>query len=582
MSRATLLRVREEFLDRKWITWGLALLLVAISVGLAWQREQTQIANQSREVSVQARILGGSAAGALAFDDAQTVREYVNALQRDQSILAAGIYGTDGRLVAGFSKDDTQVPSQADARAPSIDGRQLTVIETVEEGGIELGTVYLRTSVEPLVERLSRYAAIGIVVLMAALLIAVLGASNAAAKAANRQLQEEIVARERAEQALRQAQKMEALGQLIGGVAHDFNNLLMAASSGLELMDRAKEQERRERLKEGVRDALEHGARLTQHLLAFARRTPLQTEVVQISTRIDKLAHLLDRALREDISVKFDIADDLWPIEVDLSQFDIALLNVALNARDAMPNGGQVCITAENRPGGLDGADAVQVTIEDQGEGMTAEAVEKAFEPFFTTKDVGQGTGLGLSQVYGFCHAAGGSVSIASVPGVGTRVAMLFPRSRLPDPVAANGAERHAPDALRGLRVLLVEDDPALNDLVCQMLQELGSQVTKASSGASALLAATGEDVDLVLSDMVMPGDMDGLELARRLRERDAEMPVVLMTGYSAAAGLAADEGFTVLHKPFDFDRLTVRISEAMSGVTEAGATGPGEGPAAP
>jgi signal transduction histidine kinase/CheY-like chemotaxis protein len=563
MTRSILKELRGGLLDRKWITWGLALLLIAISVGLAWQRERAQIADQSREISVQARILGGSAAGALAFDDAVAIREYITALQRDQGVLAAGIYGADGRLVAGYSKDDRPVPARVSLHPATIGGNQLTVVEPVEQGGLELGSVYLRSSVEPLTERLTRYAAIGIVVLMAALLIAVLGASNAAAKAANRQLQEQIVARERAEQALRQAQKMEALGQLIGGVAHDFNNLLMAASSGLELMDRAKEPDKRARLKEGVRDALDHGARLTQHLLAFARRTPLQTEIVQISTRIDKLAHLLDRALREDISVKFDIAENLWPIEVDLAQFDIAMLNVGLNARDAMPNGGQVCITAFNQPGGLDGKDAVQIVVEDEGEGMPAEAVEKAFEPFFTTKDVGQGTGLGLSQVYGFCHAAGGTVSIASVPGIGTRVAMLFPRARLPKPVLHDGAAG-PPVSLHGLKVLLVEDDPALNDLVSQMLQELGSRVTKVSSAASALLAATGEDVDLVLSDMVMPGDLDGLELARRLRERNRDLPVVLMTGYSSAAGLAADEGFTVLHKPFDFDKLTARLSEAM------------------
>jgi CheY-like chemotaxis protein len=329
-------------------------------------------------------------------------------------------------------------------------------------------------------------------------------------------------------------------------------------------MDRAREPERRERLKLGVREALDHGARLTQHLLAFARRTPLQKEVVVIGNRIDKLAQLLDRALREDISVKFDIAGDLWPIEVDVSQFDIAMLNIALNSRDAMPNGGQVRITAHNRPGALEGEDAVEIGIEDQGEGIPAEAIEKAFEPFFTTKDVGQGTGLGLSQVYGFAHAAGGSVSISSEPGQGTRVAMLFPRSRFPDAIYRHGTRPSSPVPVLGLRVLLVEDDPALNDLVSQMLQELGSIVTRATSAASALKASPDAKIDLVLSDMVMPGDMDGLDLARELRKRNGAVPVVLMTGYSTAAGLATDEGFTVLRKPFDFETLTARLSEAV------------------
>jgi len=556
-------RVSGGLIHRRWITWAIAALLIGLSVGLAWQREQAQVVDQSREVTVQARILGGSAAGALAFDDTVAITEYVNALKLDQGILAGGIYSSDGELVAGFSKDETPLPAQVRKHPAEIEGLQLTVVEPVLEGSLELGNVYLRTSVEPLTERISRYAAIGVIVLMAALLIVILGASNAAAAEANRKLKEESDARERAEAALRQAQKMEALGQLIGGVAHDFNNLLMAASSGLELMDRAKEPERRERLKAGVREALDHGARLTQHLLAFARRAPLQKEVVVISNRIDKLAQLLDRALREDISVRFDIAADLWPIEVDLSQFDIAILNIALNSRDAMPNGGEVCITAHNRPGGLEGEDAVEIAIEDQGEGIAPDVIEKAFEPFFTTKDVGQGTGLGLSQVYGFAHAAGGTVKIASKPGAGTRVMLLFPRSRFPDAIYRNGTRPSSPAPVMGLKVLLVEDDPALNDLVSQMLQELGSEVTRANSAASALRAIGDKPVDLVLSDMVMPGDMDGLDLARQLRKRDADVPIVLMTGYSTAAGLAAEEGFSVLRKPFDFDTLTARLSEA-------------------
>jgi CheY-like chemotaxis protein len=229
-----------------------------------------------------------------------------------------------------------------------------------------------------------------------------------------------------------------------------------------------------------------------------------------------------------------------------------------------MPNGGQVCITAHNRPGALEGADAVEISIEDQGEGIPAEALDKAFEPFFTTKDVGQGTGLGLSQVYGFTHAAGGTVAIASEPDKGTRVSMLFPRSRFPDAIYRHGTRPSSPAPALGLKVLLVEDDPALNDLVSQMLQELGSIVVRANSAANALQAASATAVDLVLSDMVMPGDMDGLDLARELRKLYGGVPVVLMTGYSTAAGLATEEGFTVLKKPFDFDTLTARLSEAM------------------
>jgi signal transduction histidine kinase/CheY-like chemotaxis protein len=433
--------------------------------------------------------------------------------------------------------------------------------------------VYLRTSVEPFAARLSRYVAIGLILVLAALLIAILGAANAAAAGANRELQEQILAREQAESALAQAQKMEALGQLTGGVAHDFNNLLMAASSGLELMDRAKTEERRDRLKAGIRDALDRGARITEQLLAFSRRRPVMSEVVQVDDHVAKLAELLDHSLRENVNVRFQIAQGLWPIEVDRSQFDIAILNLAVNAKDAMPKGGVLRIRAENRLAGLNGEDAVEISVEDQGIGMTPEAIEKAFEPFFTTKGVGHGTGLGLSQVYGFAQAAGGRVSIDSEPFVGTQVTLLLPRC-VPPPQSPD--ERSAAGAgvrLEGLCVLLVEDDASLNELVSEMLAEHGSKVVRAVSAAEGLSLFDRHPIEVVLSDMVMPGDMDGLDLARRLRERRADMPVILMTGYSAAAGAAAAEGFPVLRKPFTMASLAECIEEILArmGVPEAG-----------
>jgi CheY-like chemotaxis protein len=371
-----------------------------------------------------------------------------------------------------------------------------------------------------------------------------------------------------------QAQKLEALGQLTGGVAHDFNNLLMAASSGLELIERTNDQQRKDQLRKGVRDALDHGARLTHHLLAFSRQSPVQTEVISVASRIDQLAELLDRSLRENVSVSFDIPSDIWPIEVDTSQFDIAVLNIAVNARDAMPNGGAIVISARNLPGGLDGADAVEIRIEDEGTGMSPETAEKAFEPFFTMKDVGQGTGLGLSQVYGFTRSAGGAASIASEPGAGTIVSMTFPRCVRSD-------ERREPQPgpkptirIEHKSVLLVEDDAALSDFVGQMLEELGSTVIRARSARAALRAFAGGQVDLAISDMVMPGSMDGLALARRLREKDGQLPILLMTGYSAAAADAAAEGFVVLRKPFSFETLAAHLTSAIEASGQDGAAG--------
>jgi signal transduction histidine kinase/CheY-like chemotaxis protein len=552
-------RLSRHLLERQWITGSLAVLLLVASLLLAWQWEQRENAAQIREDTGQARVLAGSLAGALAFDDTDTAREYVAALRVDQSIRAAAVYDTSGRMVAGFARGGEKVPDRVVPQPPKISGGRLTVVEPVTEGELNLGQVYLLTSIEPISARLSRYFAIGIVLLLAALLIALLGASNAAAAAANRELQAQIAAREQAERALRQAQKMEALGQLTGGVAHDFNNLLMAASSGLELLDRAKTEERRASLKVAIREALDRGARITEQLLAFSRRRPVRSEVIQLQEHMSKLVNLLDHSLRENVSARFQIAEDLWSVEVDVSQFDIAILNLAVNAKDAMPRGGELCVTAANRPGALGGRDAVEIGVEDEGEGMSPDALDKAFEPFFTTKDVGKGTGLGLSQVYGFVRAAGGTVAIDSEPGKGTRVTLLLPRAE-PLPALAAKPARAASAKIGRKRVLLVEDDAQLNELVTQMLEELGAEVLRASSAAEGLRQFDPAAVDAVISDMVMPGAMNGLELARAVRARKPDAAVLLMTGYSDAAGAAEAEGYPVLRKPFTLAQLEERF----------------------
>jgi signal transduction histidine kinase/CheY-like chemotaxis protein len=566
MSARTIIdAVSRGLLEKRWITGLFALFLLTASVVLTWQWERQQNAEQFRQASAQAAILAGSVSGALAFDDAITAGEYIDALRLDRQVQAVGVYGAEGELVAGFGRNGERVPARVAAQDPYVEGGRLTVVVPVRQGNLALGHVYLRTSVEPFAARLSRYVAIGLILLLAALLIAILGAANSAAAAANRELQEQILAREQAETALAQAQKMEALGQLTGGVAHDFNNLLMAASSGLELMDRAKDDTRRERLKAGIRDALDRGARITEQLLAFSRRRPVQAEVMQIDEHVAKLAELLDHSLRENVTVRFEIAKGLWPVEVDLSQFDVAILNLAVNAKDAMPKGGLLTIWAQNRPGALDGRDAVELSAEDEGVGMTPDALEKAFEPFFTTKDVGRGTGLGLSQVYGFVQAAGGRVSIDSTPFEGTKVTLLLPRCTPRALPKDRGPEAGEGGKLEGLRVLLVEDDASLNELVSEMLEEHGSHVVRAMSGAEGLAKFDANPIEAVLSDMVMPGEMDGLDLARRLRERRSDVPVVLMTGYSAAAGAAQAEGFPVLRKPFTL----VALAECLEHVLE-------------
>jgi CheY-like chemotaxis protein len=298
----------------------------------------------------------------------------------------------------------------------------------------------------------------------------------------------------------------------------------------------------------------------------------MQTQVISVAGRIDQLAELLGHSLRENVKVEFDVPADIWPIEVDVSQFDVAVLNIAVNARDAMPEGGIIVISARNAPAGLGGEDAVEIRIEDEGVGMPPETAEKAFEPFFTMKDVGEGTGLGLSQVYGFTRAAGGTASIASELGAGTIVTMTFPRSRESEPLATAIPPTGEVARMDGRLVLLVEDDPALSDLVGQMLEDLGSKVIRARSARAALRAFAGANVDLALSDMVMPGSMGGLALARRLREKDRRLPVVLMTGYSEAAADATAEGFPVLRKPFTLEALAGRLNAAIGSAGQEGA----------
>jgi len=551
----------DRLLARPAYAVMIALVLVAISFGLAVQNEGAVRTESLQRLTVQGEILAGSVAAPLAFDDRATTQEYIDALKANTDIEAVGAYGPDGRLVAGFTRD-APLPAANSIHPAEVAHGEMIVTLPVAQAGVPLGSVYLRAAFEPWTHRAVRYVGIAVVVLMAALLIAVFGAFYAQAAEANQRLRAEIEARRIAEEALRQSQKMEAMGQLTGGVAHDFNNLLMAASSGLELMERTSDPARQARLKQGIRQALDRGAKLTQQLLTFARRSPVKPEVIDIAERIAAFRDLLDRSLRENVIVRTDLPAGIWPVEVDPSQFEVAVLNIAVNARDAMPGGGTLTISARNVPaGGAEDHDRVSLSIADEGEGMSPELVDKVFEPFFTTKGVGHGTGLGLSQVYGFVRAAGGTVRIDSTPGAGTVVTMLLPRAA-GVPLVRPAAAPAVPAAPGQRRVLLAEDDEAVADLARQMLEELGYAVTRAADGQAALaLVDRGLEIDALLSDMMMPGEIDGLALARRIRRRRPGFPVVLMTGYSAAAAAAGEEGLRLLTKPFTLDDLAAALS---------------------
>jgi signal transduction histidine kinase/ActR/RegA family two-component response regulator len=387
---------------------------------------------------------------------------------------------------------------------------------------------------------------------------------------ANKQLRVEMDERARVEETLRQAQKIEAIGQLTGGVAHDFNNLLMVISGGLDMLDRQTDPSRRRRLMEGMIQAAQRGAGLTRQLLAFSRRQKLRPEPVDVALQIGGMRELLDRSLRGDVHVEFDFPDNLWPVEVDPGELELVVLNLAVNARDAMPNGGTIVVRGENLRDLNDGAiegDYVRLSVVDTGIGMGPEILSRVFEPFFTTKDVGKGSGLGLAQVHGFATQSRGTVRIRSTVGEGTSIELYLPRS--PN---APSRERYLIDLNRTRpkkashgQILLVEDDDEVAALVSEMLTQLGYEVTRAASAAAALGAlADGRPVDLVFSDIMMPGGMNGVELAREIKRRRSDLPVLLTSGFSEYAVHDVEmAGVQILPKPYHIDELAAALGAA-------------------
>jgi PAS domain S-box-containing protein len=368
------------------------------------------------------------------------------------------------------------------------------------------------------------------------------------------------IALERTRAELVQAQKMEAVGQLTGGIAHDFNNLLMTISAGVRMLGRQENSEQRADIIDAMNQAVERGTKLTRQLLTFARRETLHPEIVNAGSRLQGMRSLLDRSLREDIIVEISCDPSLWPIRVDPNQFELVILNLAVNARDAMPNGGLLLITAKNIQ--TSAGDFVDIIVTDSGTGMSAEVQAKAFDPFFTTKATGRGTGLGLSQVYGFATQSGGTAQIESQLGKGTTVRLMLPRSHgLPqsDEPVSNSAPLPAGSG----RILVVEDDLNVAVVVTQMLNELGYQPVKATNAEEALrILESDEQFDLVFSDVVMPGGINGIDLAEQIQNRYPTIRVLLTTGYSRAS-LPPNYPVAMLRKPYGPQELARAIAKA-------------------
>jgi signal transduction histidine kinase/CheY-like chemotaxis protein len=388
-------------------------------------------------------------------------------------------------------------------------------------------------------------------------------------------LHQEVREREQAEEALRQAQKMEAVGQLTGGIAHDFNNMLTGIAGSLELMQRRMRQGRTDeigRFVDSARKGVERAAALTARLLAFARRQALQPKPLVINELVLGMVELIRRTVGPAVEVRTELAHGNWTVLCDANQLESALLNLAINARDAMPGGGTLTLaTAERCLGradliGQEGAgpgDYVEIAVSDTGEGMTPEVAARAFEPFFTTKPIGQGTGLGLSQLYGFVHQSDGLVRLESEPGKGTTIRLYLPRREVPGPPKADAlqsAERSGGTSESGT-VLVVEDESGVRALVAEALREQGHTVLEATDGPSGLrVLLSGARVDALVTDVGLPG-LNGRQLADAARERRPGLPVLFITGYAGHAleGQLAP-GMQVIGKPFALDALTTKI----------------------
>jgi signal transduction histidine kinase len=403
-----------------------------------------------------------------------------------------------------------------------------------------------------------------------------LAEANAALESQNEELERRVEQRTREHEAslnlMHQMQKLESLGQLTGGIAHDFNNLLMAILGHLEVLgNRLPDDPRSRSLLDGAMRAAEHGASLTKRMLAFARQQDLKSETIDVVSLVKGMTEMLSRSLGPAYQLVTDLPLSVLRIRTDPSQLELALLNLALNARDAQPTSGRVVITARSQmapapstPGGPD-QPHICISVSDTGLGMDEATLKRATEPFFTTKDVGKGTGLGLSMVHGLMIQSGGSLQIESTPGNGTTVSLFFPEH---PPGASDPVEPPAaalPAGQPTYRILLVDDDDLVSDSVIAMLEDLGHSVMAAKSAPEALsLLSSGVEIDCVISDHAMPGTT-GLELAAEVRRRWPDLPVILATGYADTIDEAAIAA-AYLRKPYRLQTLSSVLEQVVTG----------------
>jgi signal transduction histidine kinase/CheY-like chemotaxis protein len=387
---------------------------------------------------------------------------------------------------------------------------------------------------------------------------------------ANDLLRQQIAERRQVEAALQQAQKMEVIGQMTGGVAHDFNNLLTAVLGNLELATRRGKDDDIRRYLDGATRAAQRGARITSQLLAFSRTQRLQMEPVDLNAIVTAMGDLLFRTIGATVRIETVLEKSLWRATADASQIESVILNLAVNARDAMPDGGRLTITTENvphtdrtKPADLPPGHYVAVSVKDTGTGMTEEVLRKAFEPFFTTKPVGSGTGLGLSQVYGIAKQTGGTVKIETEVGKGTVVKVYLPRTTASIDVSSGDEPQNVPLRRHEATILVVDDDKDVRQLAVSCLETLGYQVVAADGGRAALeIAAREVRIDLVLIDIAMP-EITGVDAMKAILAKRPNVPFLYMTGYVGPTKLDPAEQ-RVLKKPFTIAELAAKVEELL------------------
>jgi signal transduction histidine kinase len=421
-----------------------ACFLLAAGILMARYEDRLYSDQQLKNANEQAHILAASVAAAVAFDDAQAAQEYVDALTVNPELQVAAVYDVLGRRIAQFTRPGATLPARPAAANGYADGH-IDVAVPVIQNGAALGTVFLSLIAEPMQRRIIRYLGLVLLVTMGALVIAVLSVSQSALtrraeqlSAVNLRLQAEMSERVRTEEALRQSHKMEAVGQLSGGIAHDFNNLIMIVKGNLRLLRKRISPPAEHTLEyvAAADEALDRAAHLTQRILAFSRRQPLSPTSVRLSALVENVGPLLRHSVGETVEIETSLQAQWW-VRCDVNQMENVLINLAINARDAMPDGGHLTIATRDlilRQAPKDVADFtpgnyVALIMRDTGIGMTEDVINRAVDPFFTTKPLGKGTGLGLSMTFGFVRQSGGYLTIESTPGKGTEITLYMPRA---------------------------------------------------------------------------------------------------------------------------------------------------------